>query len=262
MLWSDAISTARVTSIINPVDYGLPALTPITMDIFPQLYGADKNDLLTAGSTNVNNVNSIYYDILPIDSFKIDNTTKLPIYTGYTNWLSTSDPANLGPDPMTNGYPPYGTQFIDWDNQANNMALAAPTPDASLMGANVFFRSAPGDSTRIQLFVKNHATAMFPIAASDQPFGSGLLEKDPYDIKQFTLVPPAPAPVGVPAFVGIGRALCTHAPATYPALGTLNFLSLDNYNKCNFKWHLQIQVTMERSFIITSQFKIIIMQHF
>jgi hypothetical protein len=236
VLWNDADSSGMVSSRFDVTDFGFPAGTQLSMKLFPQFYGADKVSIGSPTSTNLDKDNYIGYHIMPFDTFKIDPVSQLPSYTGYGNWLSSSDSSNLGKNPVSTGFPAYSVQYIDFDVQPNYMALATPTPNATLPGANVFYRQAPGDASRLQMFIKNHAAGSFPIVSSDQPIAANLVEQDPYDIKQFTLDPPAVVPASTPTFTGIGRTTCLDAPTLYPALSTLNYTSLKNFNQCTFSW--------------------------
>jgi len=246
-LWSDANSTGSIMATYDPTVFGFPGGTRMSLKLFPSLYGTDyaKVVSLPHDASLLDSINALFFTALPLDTFKLD-INQMPSYTGYGNWLSSNTASNFGPSPMgASNMPGYTFEYVDWDNQPIYMGLAAPTPNAfDGSSPNVFFRGAPADSTRLQLYIKNHATGSFPIQVSDVPIGGGLLALDPFDVVQFSLVPPAPTPVALPAFLGgAGRLAlgnCVDAPVggggPYPDISTLNYNTIKPYSLCTFSW--------------------------
>lgn len=241
-LWSDSNSAAIAKFILDPTtaaNGGYAVGTTMSLDMFPSMYQADLNTIFPAAYSAVN---SLFFDALPFDTFKLNAGRNVSIYTGYSdglgnaNWLSTNATNSIpsgSPVPYASPGYAYGIQVVDWDNQPNFMTLATPTPDPST--SNIFFRTAPGDSTRIQVYVKNNASVTFPLRTSDSP--GTTTELDAFDIMQYNLVAPAVTPAATPYFSGIGRPNCLSAPGGYPStLSTLNIASLKNYKLCNFNW--------------------------
>jgi hypothetical protein len=253
--WADPNSTAVIQYVLDPTTTGNGAYpsvnTIMNLDMFPSMYQADINPLFPVDVNGVplayNEANGIFFSASIFDTFRLDPIAGVPVYTGYTNGTysdSTAIPMWL-PNNSTNAIPAsspkpfvtpgfaYGMQVVDWDNQPNNIAITTPTPDGT---GNIYFRKAPGDPTRIQVYVKNDATVSFPIQASDTT--NGPPDLDAFDIMQYRLVPPTALPSATPSLVGTGsRADCVSAPAGYPTtLSTLNVTALYPYKNCNFTW--------------------------
>jgi len=249
-----------VGSIFSPAAYGLSSLTPYNFDFLPSLYGATPVLPLSASDdVSFSKQNVLYYDLAPIETFSYDAVgTQMPKYTGYNSAMPTSlNSANLGLNPMAMpspaGYVPlpiYGVQYTGVDHQPTDMALvmavATPTPDSS---TNVYYRSV--NNTKVQLFIKNHASATVGIKVADIPFDTlGTPEHDPYDIMQYALVPPTATPASTPFYSNIGTRSggnCTDAPVTYDgypsSLYTLAISDLKvfipqlaDFKACNFNW--------------------------
>ncbi|MBS1959195.1 MAG: hypothetical protein JST80_06990 [Bdellovibrionales bacterium] len=233
-LWSDSNSIGTVKYIMDPAALGFTgvALVDTTFKLFPSLYQVDT-------SSDPNSNNTLMWELNPLDTFVYNSSTGYPEYQGYGTWVP-SDAVNLGPTPApgTPTNPNVLTQYVDWDNGGPStplyLSIATPTPDPST--SDVFFRPVPGDSTRIQVFSKNHATATFPFMTSDVA-NTTMLELDPFDIHTFVLgAPSASVPTTPPVFSGVGRAGCTSAPPSYPAIATLDYNSLKTYHQCQFSW--------------------------
>lgn len=212
--------------------------SPLKLDLLPSFYQAG---LATNFPADFNFINALFFDVSVFDTFRLDPGTGVPTFTSYftagqPTWLTNDATNAIPPNPpfAAPGYA-YGLQVIDWDNQATNLALASPAPDPNLPGSNVYFRIAPGDSARIQLFVKNRAPASFRLKVTDV-LDTNPLELDPYDVMSFTLQPPGTLPSGPASFAGIGRANCIDPPAAYPSLSALNVNTLKDFKKCDFSW--------------------------
>ena len=270
-VWGDSKSAAIVKFILDPTtanNGGYPAGTSLNLDMFPSMYQADalKKDTINTFPALFDKPNGLFFEADIFDTFYLDDVLKIPVYSGYKDnqnhaiWLpnisgnsynvlaSTLDenillpaPTDLKPNPTPAPIPSstpdfsYSLQVVDWDTQPLFMAIATPTPDAA--SSDVFFRMTPGDSNRIQVYVKNNKTVSFPIQVRDVLTG---VESDPFDIMQFGLVAPvAPAaiPTSTPSFTGVGRTSCLDAPVNYPGtLSTLNVSALANFKICNFTW--------------------------
>lgn len=236
-LWSDANSSATVAYVANPTlasNGGLPIGTSLRLDLLPTFFQAG---LAANFPADFDLATALFFDVSVFDTFRLDAGTGAPVFTGYfsgsqSNWLA-NNLSNAKPLPFAAPGFAYGLQVVDWDNQPNYLTIATPTPNPST--SDVFFRMAPGDSNRIQVFVKNHANVTFPVKVSDVSSGTPL-EIDPYDVMAFSLIPPGSTPAGLPSFSGINRSDCTVTPASYPAVSTLNVSTLVDYKKCQFTW--------------------------
>lgn len=234
VLWSTPASIGTVRSLLNATTLGFPIGTPISFKLFPSLYQATV-------SSNKDASNSLFFDLNPIDTFVFNSGTGSAEYTGYQSWVP-SNPSNLGPTPPPAPTPGNDftllTQYVDWDNGGGGsplfMTIATPTPNPAT--SDVYYRPAPGDGTRIQVFVKNRAAVTFPIRSSDVA-STAQVELDPYDVHQFSFgAAPVPAPANTPQLGGLGRADCSATPAGYPSIGTLLYSALAPFRTCQFSW--------------------------